>query len=134
MMYTKCAKCRKWDECARCGACHTCRPDVRAACILAREADAAQSLLRTPVARKHQASTFSQDPGIGANGCEPRVTARHRTWYGSPEYREATQFADKAPEREQRYVWRVSGDGTIVRITDSPRLSGKARNRALYGF
>lgn len=138
MIYTKCASCRKWDSCARCGACHTCRPDVRDACVLARNADSARSLLRTDVPRKHQASTFSQDPGIGANGCEPRVTARHHTWYGSADYRQNTQAADRAAgdaaESGNRYMWRVSPDGTIVRITDSPRLSGKARNRALYGF
>lgn len=140
-MFTKCATCHKWSECPYCGACHACRPDVRDACVAVRNARSAQSLLHTDVPRKHQASTFTQDPGIGANGCEPRVTARHRTWYGSPEYTDATHTADSAHYRAERamranpHVWVASTHGVLYRRNTGIKvLSGQDRARALYGF
>jgi hypothetical protein len=102
-MYTKCATCRKWDEHAYCGACHTCRPDVRDACVAVRMVQEAQALQAGHSTRKRQSSTYTQDPGIGANGCEPRVTPRDRNWYGSADYRQAARdgrIARKAAERE----------------------------------
>lgn len=87
-MFTKCMTCRKWAECPYCGTCHACRPDVAAACAAYRAVKGREAAIHTQVARKHQASTYTQDPGLGANGCEPRVTARHHNWYGSADYRE----------------------------------------------
>jgi hypothetical protein len=88
--------------------------------------------------RKHQASTFSQDPGIGANGCEPRVTARHTNWY------RPVRTAENNPEEVFKRingiaaipgVWQVSGEGTVIPPKGfNRRLTGERRTKALFGI
>ena len=79
MMYTKCPSCRKWDNCARCGACHTCRPDVRDLCVAVRLVDEAQNGQKQQATRKRQSTPYA--PGMGQNGTKPRASHPMRNWY-----------------------------------------------------
>lgn len=119
--YTRCGKCRKWDDCARCGACHTCRPDVRDACVALRTVQEAQALQRGQATRKRQSSPFA--PGMGQNGTKPRASHPMTNWY------KPVLEAERHPEEVQ-----VVRPGKAHKPGEHyvPVLEGDARRRAMY--
>lgn len=118
--FTKCMKCRKWDSCPHCGACHTCRPEVRVLCEAVRATKEGQALLQADHPRKRQSTPYA--PGMGQNGTKPRASDGRRNWYKG--VREAEQGVKASKPRES---------GQTNESRQAYRYLGDDRRRALYG-